>query len=392
MPYKKFRSLSFDRIPSSIHPHANGIGNWQKSRKRLTYLVTVTCLGEMPRHVPMSIPRGLELRRSQYGGGATLNGTTATTANMVVDKMNAVPGFLASAAFFTFLRANLVLPPSTLNSATSTPILSASFSHNLPLLRPSSLATMSSNIDDDDTVVPDPLDGVPSLTTTTLDTEEDKTKALKLVADSIAQQRQIAAQALIFHPLTLTFYALLIAIVTKWQYTDTSDLGLLGTTLAGVTMACLVAVRAATAGYLHTAEEFNWNFAKNDEGEEDVIIGSRYGEELIGALILRIERAPHVTGSPRKGKSGKKGGKGVIRAWTTKVRYRGTGVGTEMLEEAVRITRGKFGNSAEVGFAKEHANAKMILPEMFNGEFRRRERRAAGALEAVVEGGRGKKR
>lgn len=103
MPYKKFRSLSFDRIPSSIHPHANGIGNWQKSRKRLTYLVTVTCLGEMPRHVPMSIPRGLELRRSQYGGGATLNGTTATTANMVVDKMNAVPGFLASAGEFLHL-------------------------------------------------------------------------------------------------------------------------------------------------------------------------------------------------------------------------------------------------------------------------------------------------
>ncbi|KAF7947746.1 hypothetical protein EAE96_008826 [Botrytis aclada] len=344
----------------------------------------------MPRHVPVSIPRGLDLRRSQYGGGTTLNSTT-TTANIVVDKMNAVPGFLASAAFFTFLRANLVLPPSTLNSTTSTPILGASFSHNLPQLRPSSLATMSSNIDDD-TIVPDPLDGIPSLTTTTLDTDEDKTKALKLVADSIAQQRQIAAQALIFHPLALTFYALIIGIVTKWQYTDSSDLGLLGTTLAGVTMACLVAVRAATAGYLHAAEEFNWNFAKTDEGEEDVIIGSRYGEELIGALILRIERAPHVNGSPRKGKSGKKGGKGVIRAWTTRIRYRGTGVGTEMLEEAVRVTRAKFGNSAEVGFAKEHANAKMILPEIFNGEFRRRERRAAGALEAVIEGGRGKKR
>lgn len=294
-------------------------------------------------------------------------------------------------AFFTFLRANLVLPPSTLNSTSSTPILDASSSQTLPPLRPSSLATMSSNIDDDITA-PNPLDGIPTLTTTVLDTEDDKIKALKLVADSIAQQRQIAAQAIIFHPLTLTLYALVIGIVTKWQYRDTSDMGLLGTTLAGVTMACLVAVRAATAGYLHTAEEFNWSFARNDEGEEDVIIGSRYGEELIGALILRIERAPHSSGSPRKGKSGKKGGKGVVRAWTTKVRYRGTGVGTEMLEEAVRETRGKLGNSAEVGFAKEHANAKMILPEMFNGEFRRRERRAAGALDAMVEGVRGKKR
>ncbi|KAF7860469.1 hypothetical protein EAF04_008595 [Stromatinia cepivora] len=342
----------------------------------------------MPRHVHLPLPR--ELRRSQYEyGGTTL--TSITTANIVVDKMNAVPGFLASAAFFTFLRANLVLPPSTLNSTSSTPILYASSSQTLPPLRPSSLATMSSNTDDD-IIVPNPLDGIPSLTTTALITEEDKTKALKLVADSIAQQRQIAAQALIFHPLTLTLYALIIGIVTKWQYKDTSDFGLLGTTLAGVTMACLVAVRAATAGYLHTAEDFNWDFARNDDGEEDVIIGSRYGDEIIGALILRIERAPHINGSPKRGKSGKKGGRGVVRAWTTKVRYRGTGVGTEMLEEAVRETRGKLGNSAEVGFAKEHANAKMILPEMFNGEFRRRERRAAGALEAVLESGRGKKR
>ncbi|KAG4027702.1 hypothetical protein MFRU_028g01240 [Monilinia fructicola] len=350
----------------------------------------------MPRHVPMPIPRGLDLRRAQYGGGTTLTTSShhhnLTAANIVVDKMNAVPGFLASAAFFTFLRANLVLPPSTLNSTSSTPILDAASSQTLPSLRASSsLATMSSNIDDD-IIVHDPLDGVPSLTTTALHAEDDKIKALKLVADSIAQQRQIAAQAIIFHPLTLTLYALVLGIVTKWQYTDTSDLGLLGTTLAGVTMACLVAVRAATAGYVHAAEELNWNFAKNDEGEEDVIIGSRYGDEIIGALILRIERAPHLNGSPRRGKSGKKGGKGVVRAWTTKVRYRGTGVGTEMLEQAVRETRGKLGNSAEVGFAKEHANAKMILPEMFNGEFRRRERRAAGALEAVVGDGRGKRR
>ncbi|CAD6448699.1 e2c3886c-1247-4775-a0a1-9232f1c471dd [Sclerotinia trifoliorum] len=344
----------------------------------------------MPRHVHLPLPRELRLRRSQYEyGGTTLN--SITTANIVVHKMTAVPGFLASAAFFTFLRANLVLPPSSLNSTYSTPILYASSSQTLPPLRPSSLATMSSNIDDDITV-PNPLEGIPSLATTALTTEEDKTKALKLIADSIAQQRQIAAQAIIFHPLTLTLYTLIIGIVTKWQYTDTSDLGLLGTTLAGVTMACLVAVRAATAGYLHTAEEFNWDFARNDDGEEDVIIGSRYGDEIIGALILRIERAPHINGSPKRGKSGKKGGKGVVRAWTTKVRYRGTGVGTEMLEEAVRETRGKLGNSAEVGFAKEHANAKMILPEMFNGEFRKRERRAAGALEAVLESARGKKR
>ncbi|PQE03760.1 hypothetical protein CJF30_00006449 [Rutstroemia sp. NJR-2017a BBW] len=44
----------------------------------------------MARHVPMPIPRELDLRRAN----AT---TTTTTANIVVDRMNAVPGFLASA-------------------------------------------------------------------------------------------------------------------------------------------------------------------------------------------------------------------------------------------------------------------------------------------------------
>ena len=44
-----------------------------------------------------------------------------------------------------------------------------------------------------------------------------------------------------------------------------------------------------------------------------------------------------------------------------------------------------FSKEAEIGFAAEHANSKMILPEVFNGVFRKRETKAAKALEAVVE-------
>ncbi|PQE10222.1 acetyltransferase protein [Rutstroemia sp. NJR-2017a WRK4] len=330
----------------------------------------------MARHVPMPIPRELDLRRAN----AT---TTTTTANIVVNRMNAVPGFLASAAFFTFLRANLVLPPSTLNSTSSTPILDASSSQTLPPLRPSFLATMTSNMDDDDIAPPNPLEGVPPLTTTVLTSEDDKVAALKLVADSIAQQRQIASRAVIFHPLTLALYIAILGVVAKLMYKESSDAALLVTTYAGVTMACLVAVRSATAGYIQHAEDFNWSFAKTEDGEEDTIIGSKYGEDIIGALILRIERA---TNGKKKGKNGKMGGKGVVRAWTTKMRYRGTGVGTALLEEAVRKTRERLGNSAEIGFAQEHANSKMVLPELFNGTFRQKERSAALELESVVDG------
>ena len=148
-------------------------------------------------------------------------------------------------------------------------------------------------------------------------------------------------------------------------------------------MAFLVAVRGMTRGYVDAAEELNWNWAKNEEGEEDVIIGSKYGENVIGAAVLRLERS----GTPGKKtkKASKHGGKGLVRAWTTKMRYRGTGVGTELLEECVRTTREKLGKEAEIGFAVEHANAKKVLPEFFTGTFRKRELRAAKALDKVVE-------
>lgn len=159
-------------------------------------------------------------------------------------------------------------------------------------------------------------------------------------------------------------------------------------------MTSLIAIRGITGAYLNLAEEFKWAFIQDENGEEDTIIGSRYGEELIGALILRLERNVN-GGGKKKAKSGKTGGKGVVRAWTVRIRYRTSGVGTELLEEAVKVTREKLGNSAEIGFAAEHANSKMILPEIFNGAFRKRETKAARALEAVVEkmdGGSKKKR
>jgi hypothetical protein len=181
---------------------------------------------------------------------------------------------------------------------------------------------------------------------------------------------------------------------SQFIYKTRSDAGILVTTLAGVTMACLIAIRGLTGGYLSLAEEVKWAFIQNEDGEEDVMIGSRYGEELIGACVLRLERNGN-GGGKKKAKSGKMGGRGVVRAWTVRIRYRGGGVGTEMLEEAVKVTREKLGKDSEIGFAAEHANSRMILPGIFNGGFRKIERKAAKALEAVVEnmdGGSRKKR
>lgn len=291
-------------------------------------------------------------------------------------------------AFFTFLRANLVLPSSTQNSTISTPLLDASSSQTLPALGPSSLATMTtidscSSSSSEESLYPPSFtlehprlsDEVPSLTTTTLHYEDDKVAALKLIADSIAQQRQAASTAVIFHPLVVGAYLLLLCVLCQVLWKTRSDLGVVFTTAAGVTMACLVGVRALTNEYLILAEGINWGYLDNGE-EDDLLIGSIFGDEIIGVAVLRLER----NGNKKR----KMGGKGFVRAWTTKLKYRGKGVATGLLEEVVRVTREKVGNSAEIGFAVEHANSRMVLPEMFNKAFRRNEYRAARALDGVI--------
>lgn len=300
-------------------------------------------------------------------------------------------------AFFTFLRANLVLQPSAMSSNVSTPLLEPQgLSQGLaapssPLARHVTAAHRSSSPQ------PQPnMDDIPPLSLDVLTSRNDKVDALKLVADSIAQQRQRAAYSLIFHPLLLS--GLLAALAVTYQLTwarraaPNRDFAVAMTLSAGVVMAYLLAIRYATVGYLQIAEDLKWDWLVSpDTGDEDVVIGTRYGQEIIGALVLRLEPS---TTSPRKKNRAQnlRGGKGVVRAWTTRLRYRGKGVGADMLHEAVRITRERCGRDAEVGFAAEHANSSMILPEMFNRTFRKGERKAAGALEKVLSDWEGARR
>ncbi|KAB5572434.1 hypothetical protein GE09DRAFT_668661 [Coniochaeta sp. 2T2.1] len=299
-----------------------------------------------------------------------------------------------------------------MSSNVSTPYLEPTPSYSLSppspsrlanVIRPSSSSSSSSShlrtssraattIADDD---------IPPLTLDILTTTPEKISALKLVADSIAQQRQLASRALVFHPLCLTVLAGLLAGAYQiaWVRGDRRDLGTLVTLCSGAVMSYLMAIRYAATGYIRLAEGVGYDFLQTDDGvgEEDLVLGSKYGGEVVGALVLRLEPAAHSNSNNSKKKSraaALKGGKGVIRAWTTRMRYRGKGLGGDLLREAVRITKERCGRDAEVGFAREHANSGMVLPGMFNGVFRRGEVRAARALEAVlaeVEGGRRKR-
>ncbi|KUI54768.1 hypothetical protein VP1G_02171 [Cytospora mali] len=317
--------------------------------------------------------------------------SAACHPHSIADRINhVVPGLKTSTAFFTFLRANLALEPSAMSSNVSTPLLEPlGIAQGLAPPSPHPLATHVTNANDTASLPPQSsLDDIPALSLDVLTTHNDRVDALNLVADSVAQQRQRASSGLIFHP--LLFSGLIAVLAMTYQFTWVRklqferDFGMALTLFSGIIMIYLLAIRYATAGYIQLAEDLKWDWLVSpDTGDEDILLGAKFGSEVIGALVLRLETNP-ATARKKRGNHNFKGGKGVIRAWTTKLRYRGKGVGADLLHEAVRVTREKCGKDAGIGFAAEHANSKMLLPEMFNRTFRKGERRAALALEKVL--------
>ena len=239
-----------------------------------------------------------------------------------------------------------------------------------------------------------PLADVPELLTKPATTDDDKIESLKLLADSVAQMRQQASKAMIFHPLTVGLLLLLIAIAGQWQYDGTSaSLALVGVTAAGLFMAVLITVRWAVSGYIELAEQVGtWKWlegVKEGEGDkvEDVVLLEKYGDEAVGTVVIRGLRDD--SASPRKGgrRQGSGGGKGsvraVIRGWSVKRRYRKKGLGTGLLEEAVKVCQEKGWTGPS--FADEHANSGRLLWPLFNGAMESREKKARALLEKVIK-------
>ncbi|KAI9713268.1 MAG: hypothetical protein M1820_001255 [Bogoriella megaspora] len=338
-----------------------------------------------------------------------------------------IPGLKTSATFFTSLRTNLHLhydipspmstPPSMRGSTTSLPPPSPLASAMLPpssdptFLSPSH-STSNDQLSPSPSLPPfdDPFAGIPPLSTTLATTSADLLSALRLITDSIAQQRQLASRILIFHPLNLGIFGVLLAVIAqlvlKYRgHGDKSwlsgDMAMVMTTCAGIVMCALVGVRLITKGYIEEAESVRWDFVGGEPGKRqgvqsgngngevgharkrsgsdpnarDVLV-TKFGDEVIGALVLEW-----VVGEG-KGRR-KKVGKGSIRAWTVKLRYRGKGVGTGLLEEAVALVEKRGGDGIE--FNEEHANSKRILPSLYNGPLDKREQKARDLLEDIVD-------
>jgi len=230
-------------------------------------------------------------------------------------------------------------PPSLRGSTTSLPLPSPS-----PLARNSTddlqeLKDIEQEERQDEARI-DPLAGVPELVTFVAEYELDRYDGLKLVADSVAQQRQVASRALISHPVNLAVFVAVLAAAVSQLYKTPADLPLVLTTFGGLSMVGLVAVRYLTGRYIFLAESINWEWLG-----DDTLLITKFGDQVIGALVLAWVSA--------EGKRRRKGGRGSIRAWTVKLKYRGKGVGTALLEEAAKLTGERGGECIE--FAEDHA-------------------------------------
>ncbi|KAJ9604483.1 hypothetical protein H2200_011319 [Cladophialophora chaetospira] len=236
----------------------------------------------------------------------------------------------------------------------------------------------------------DPLATLPELTTKPAASEDDKVEALHLIADSVAQQRQLASSAIIFHPVTLGVLVLFFGLTYQYFYRGAlSDWGIIGTTSAGILMAVLISVRWMTGGYIFEAERVGtWKWLDDGrEGADSGIVGSqdeilltRFGDEIIGTIVVRgIRESSASSGKTRKNAPTT----GVIRAWTVQRRYRRKGIGQGLLEEAIALCQSKGWLGPE--FADDHANSAKIIHPTFSGGFKKRERQARETLQRVIE-------
>jgi hypothetical protein len=147
--------------------------------------------------------------------------------------------------------------------------------------------------------------------------DAERLAALKLIASSIAQQRQFLNRCVIWHPLTLGGTLLLFALITRLNYRRGSDdLGTLVILLAGVSIALLSALRRFGVDYLEEAERVGSPDGLERLRRMHVVVAVWKGE-VVGAVAVR-ERAE-------------------VWAWTVVLRYRGKGLGRDLLEAAVEM-------------------------------------------------------
>lgn len=302
---------------------------------------------------------------------------------------------------------------------------------------------------------------------------DDRIAALRLIADSVAQQRQPAARSILFHPLYWMPMIWLFFYIDLHLFAGPPDIARSVMVWLGCAMASLVLVKFLVRGYLEEAEKIGWNWLygedcadvidnnerRNKKGKngyqrglftprhwnrlrQDLVLISWFRGNIIGVVVLRVlrERArpeakkilpapsqsstenvnsdssskatttgcdagdkslfeststsasttptqpstpPHspTTTPTRKGKKRYRF-KTFVRAWTVQHRYRGHGMGREILAYAVRVCHENGWD--EPSFAEDHANSLRVLPWIFNWGLEDNEEKARVCLAKEI--------
>lgn len=236
-----------------------------------------------------------------------------------------------------------------------------------------------------------PNNELPQLSTYTAASEDDRIDGLNLIADSVAQQRQVASKMMIFHPINLAALGLVMAVVAQYMLRVHGDYFVFGTTAGGITMAFLILIRWLTGGYIGLAEDIGTEWLGDDR-----VIVAKWGNDIIGALVLGW-----ADGDAAKKRGRRRRGKAIVRGWTVKLKYRGKGVGEGLLEEAVKVAGEKGADG--ILFAGDHASksnrtlclatrwltskpdSTRILPAIYNGFLDKQEAKAEKALRKVAD-------
>ena len=233
----------------------------------------------------------------------------------------------------------------------------------------------------------DPLANIPPLDFEQAQSSKERTDALKLISDSITQQRSTASSTLIFHPFTLAIFALLVAGAYPLLVKRSGDLPILFTTGVGILFTILGVIRYIVKPYEDLAESINWDWLASDE-----VIVALYGGTVIGTCVYRIEQ-----GTKKKsggGSPGSGGRRAMIRAWTVRRRERGRGVGRGLLERLIDICAKEKGcDSIEFAPIGLRAGADRVLPDWaigggltkLNTVFDEEEARAEECLKDILK-------
>ena len=223
---------------------------------------------------------------------------------------------------------------------------------------------------------------MPTNAVATPENVKHRAEALRLIGDSVAQQRQVAATALILHP-----YSVMITMLVTGTLARYSSLKV----LFGISTISIVVLAAAlywlTKDYATFAAEIDWKWLegskktcarenrvwtgngvkKHSRCEDPIVLVSRLGEEVVGAVVLRVVKRER---------------KGYVRAWTVDSSHRGKGVGVSLLQESVRIAWAKGARTME--FETEHANSHQALPATFKRSLEEQQARARALLTDLV--------